>query len=263
MAVAWSVIHTYTFLETRCVSVGDQRERGGKISQGWPKARTQRCTRDTWKIHNLKDPNWRNECRHLLDPRKGLQEKRLVEKKEIDWWSNAKKAGQWLLETPDEEARDGISLLVVKARKVARTGDCPENSNMSHSLYGAKSKVGKMFTTIIQVHLMKAGSYPGYPALPRPPIWSISGSTWILYIFIHFFCIFTAALPGQVLSHPSQLKSLLSGPPKFIPGLPLTHSPHCRTSTSEEDQSGPVTVLCKAFLSPRCSWDTIHLHTGP
>lgn len=89
-------------------------------------------------------------------------------------------------------------------------------------------KVGKMFTTIIQVHLMKAGSYPGYPALPRPPIWSISGSTWILYIFIHFFCIFMAALPGQVLSHPSQLKSLLSGPPKFIPGLPLTHSPHCR-----------------------------------
>lgn len=71
-------------------------------------------------------------------------------------------------------------------------------------------------------------------------------------IVIHLFSTFSQpSFPG--ISHSSQLKRCLSGLPTFTPSLPLIHSPHCSRYVSGEYQSGPVTLLYEAFVTPQRS----------
>lgn len=109
-------------------------------------------------------------------------------------------------------------------------------------------------------HLTKVRSFRGRLPLPHPHIQSITVFTWILYVG---FCKWSSTFlpssfhlphspPWPGISHPSKLKSLLSGPPKFTSSLPLIHSPYCSRSLSEECQSGPVTFLYEAFVTPQC-----------
>ena len=66
---------------------GEQRGSGGQSLKAWPTARTEVSTLWDSEGLNLNDPNWRDECRCLLDWRKGLR----GEKEEDNWRPDARK----------------------------------------------------------------------------------------------------------------------------------------------------------------------------